>query len=293
MQPPSLNRFLSEPAFIEAGAAMSLLLGGQPEELLYDGSGGVIGARIRGREIEAAEHPIFSKLKGDMRPKAIDAGGGVAIVPIEGVLARKPSLFEMLDGVEDSANLLDLFNATVSNPEVNAVLLDMDSPGGFITGGPELADAVRNSPKPVHVWTGGTMASLAYWVGSQGAQVTASRSSRVGSIGAYVVNRDYSKLFENAGVKVEVIKNSEADFKAAGVPGTSLTEDQRTQLQKGVQASFDEFKAAILSARPGVKAEAMKGQTFSGNEAVKLGLIDGITDTRAGAVALLKRSLGK
>lgn len=229
---------------------------------------------------QAAEHPMLKKLRDSVAPK-VEIKNGIAIVPIEGVLAYRPDPFEMLFyGIEDSASVLDTFEQAAANPEVEGILLNINSPGGFMTGGPEIADAVRrvNKSKPVVARIGGIGASLAYWIASQAETIVASRSAIVGSIGAFTTFVDYSQMLAAAGIKVEVIRNQEGKFKAVGVSGTSLSDEQRSHLQDRVQASFDEFRRAVESARPHIQPERMQGQTFTGIEAKAAGLVDKVGD---------------
>ncbi len=133
------------------------------------------------------------------------------------------------------------------------------------------------------------MASLAYWIGSQARAIVASRSAIVGSIGVFTTVTDYTQYLAAAGIKVEVIKNKEADYKAAGVPGTSLTDAQRSYLQDSVQASFQEFQAAVTLKRR-IEAAAMRGQTFNGLKSKSAGLVDAIGD-RSYALSILRSLL--
>lgn len=136
------------------------------------------------------------------------------------------------------------------------------------------------------------MASPAYWIGSQATEVIALRSAVVGSIGVFAGMYDYSKLFEEAGIKVEVFKNREATFKASGFPGTSLSEEQRGQIQSSIQATFAEFRDAVVSARPGIREDSMQGQTFIGREGVSRGLVDRVGE-REFAIRVLRAMLRK
>jgi signal peptide peptidase SppA len=229
---------------------------------------------------QAAEHPTLKRLREIISPKA-EVRNGIAIVPIEGVLAYRPDPFEMVFyGIEDSAALLDSFEQAAANPEVEGILLNINSPGGFMTGGPEIADAVKrvDKSKPVVARIGGIGASLAYWIASQAETIVASRSAVVGSIGAFTTFVDYSQMLAAAGIKVEVIRNQEGKFKAVGVSGTSLNDEQRSHLQDRVQASFAEFLRAVKSARPQIQPDKMQGQTFTGTEAKVAGLVDKIGD---------------
>ena len=242
----------------------------------------------------AAELPQLKALRERLKPQAVVQPNGVAIVPFEGVFMRKPDVFEMIfAGAEDTGALADLLNETAARSDVSAIVIAIDSPGGMTLGTPELADTVAavNKTKPVVAYSSGLMASAAYWVGSQASAVVASRSARVGSIGVYAAVTDLSGLYAAMGVKVELFRNSEASLKAIGVPGTTLSDDQREHLRSDVQDTFEEFKAAITSKRPRISADAMRGQTLSGAAAVKAGLVDHI-GSMADAVAIARRARG-
>jgi len=191
-------------------------------------------------------------IRSGSQPRAEQGVGDTAVVPVAGALARRPDPFELACGTfEDTDVLRDLVDQAAQDPQVRSMVLDVDSPGGFYGGGPELANAIRtaSATKPVVAWTGGMMASLAYWVSSQADQVVASRSAAVGSIGVYIAAYDLTRLYESVGVKVELFKNREGDLKAMGVPGTSLTEAQRGHLQDPAQSCFNGFTAAVRHRR--------------------------------------------
>jgi len=185
-----------------------------------------------------------------------------------------------------------MIHAVAADDTVEGVLLDIDSPGGFVNGTPELGDLVARLAKikPVVSHTSGMAASAAYWIAAQAPTVIASRSAIVGSIGVYAALYDLAAYYAEMGVKVEVFTNKEATFKAAGLPGTSLSDEQRAHFQARVQRDFTEFKAAVNGPRPQVGPEAMRGQTFNGIEAKKLGLVDGVGD-RAFALSTLRQKV--
>jgi len=230
--------------------------------------------------VQAAEHPVFQRIRADLAPK-MELKNGVAMVPVQGTLAYNPDPFEMLyDGVEDSRNVMGMIHDAAGNPDVAGILLRMDTPGGMMLGGPEIADAVSlaRRRKPVVAHAGGLCCSLGYMIASQADEIISNRSAIVGSIGVIASVTDYSKLLENHGIRFEYFTNKEAKFKGAGAMGTSLTDEQRNQLQAQVDSAFGVFKSMVLSARPQVKTEAMQGQTFRGSEAKSLGLVDRVGD---------------
>ncbi|HNQ88391.1 MAG TPA: S49 family peptidase [Verrucomicrobiota bacterium] len=205
--------------------------------------------------------------------------GGIGVLEISGVLAYRPDLGEMFfDGFEDSAEVLSAFRRLEADPDVNALILDINSPGGFSVGGAEIADAVFKSAKPTVAWVGGMMCSLAYWIGSQASAVISTRSAMVGSIGAYVSVVDFHRMLANAGIEVKVFTNKEGTFKAAGMPGVPIAEDHAAEFTRQAQRSFDVFRADVLRAREGVPVEAMQGQVFDGHAAKRVGLVDALGD---------------
>ena len=231
-------------------------------------------------DVSAAEHPVFQRIRADLAPK-VELKNGIAIVPVQGTLAYNPDPWEMLyDGVEDSRNVTAMIHEAATNPDVSGILLRMDTPGGMMLGGPEIADAVSAArrTKPVVAHAGGQCCSLGYMIASQANEIVANRSAIVGSIGVISSVTDYSKLLENMGIKLEYFTNAEAKFKGAGAMGTSLTDEQRANLRAQVESAYAVFKNAVLSLRPQVKPEAMQGQTFRGSEAKALGLVDRIGD---------------
>lgn len=248
---------------------------------------------LSANDVALCEHPDMKALREDVTPEIILRDNGVAIIPISGVLVRCPDVFELLfGGVEDTACVYNMIQEAFNNPKVKALVMDIDSPGGFYTGGPDVADLICNmrksTGKPVVAWTGGQMCSLAYWIGSQANEVISSKSASVGSIGSYVAFYDVSKMLADLGVKIEVITNKEGTLKAMGVPGTSLTDEQRTALQQSNQDVYEEFKAAVEAARGKIGVDDMKGQSFNGTRAKQLGLVDRIGDLEY-AIAIATR----
>jgi signal peptide peptidase SppA len=195
------------------------------------------------------------------------------------VLAYRPDIGELFfDGFEDSAEIASTFQSLEKNPETKAIVLNVNSPGGFSVGGAEIADAVHGSSKPTVSWVGGMMCSLAYWIGSQANAVISTRSAMVGSIGAYVSVVDFHRMLENAGIEVKVFRNKEGTYKAAGMPGAPISDEHAAEFTRQAQRSFDVFRADVLKARNNVPASVMQGQVFDGAEAKRNGLVDALGD---------------
>lgn len=241
----------------------------------------------------------FKQLAAVSKPGAMEFGakppmdvvGGVATIPIHGTIAKGISGIQRACGACGVEDVRADMAEAIDRPDVRAIVLSIDSPGGSVAGVPELASFIRGcaEKKPVVAHTDGLMGSAAYWLGSQADEIVASPSARLGSIGVFVPFVDRSRAAEMQGMKVEVIKNKEGIHKGVGIPGTSLSEAGREYIQEGVQDLFDMFKGAIHSRRPGVPASAMTGKAYLADKAKKEGLCDSIgamSDARSAALAL-------
>lgn len=243
-------------------------------------------------DVQAGESPFFRWMREQMRPAVERTRDGLAIIPVHGVLAMAPSVVEMyFYGLEDSRAIQRAIEDAAADPDVGGILLDINSPGGMVVGGFDVADAVGTArrSKPVVARTGGTMASLAYLIAAQADEIIASRMSAVGSIGVISQVLDVSRYLEQQGVKVEVFTNKEGAFKATGAPGTSLTDPQREYLQGRVDAAFSEFKGTVKTRRPDVQDGSLRGQVFWGGEARRLGFVDRLGDMTFATSVLRRR----
>jgi hypothetical protein len=169
---------------------------------------------------------------------------GVGILPICGPIGSNLSPIEKMLGGCDVADISASFDAFAVDPSVRTLLLDVDSPGGTVTGVPELAAQIAAFPKPTLAFTSGEACSAAYWLASQADDFLATPSASVGSVGVYLALLDSSAALARSGLFVDVIKAG--TYKAAGFPGTSLSEEQRALLQERVDMVHRMFMGAIV-----------------------------------------------
>ncbi|HEX3716873.1 MAG TPA: S49 family peptidase [Verrucomicrobiae bacterium] len=243
---------------------------------------------------QAGMHPGEKAYRDRLKPEmAFSAKDGIARIPIEGTLAHNPDTFEMAYfGMEDLRNISSMIAEAGENRDVKGVLLSVDSPGGFFTGSLDVADSIAalNNVKPVIAHVSGTSASLAYMLTSQAGEIVAGRGSSVGSLGAYIVNADYSRAYKNAGLEMEMFKNKEGSLKGMGSGEFALTAEQRQFLSDRAQGTFESFMNVIETARGVIRPDAKKGRTFYGEQAKSKGLVDRI-GSESFARGLLKAKL--
>jgi signal peptide peptidase SppA len=225
------------------------------------------------------QHAVASQMPVNPSPRAFTvAGDNVAVIPIDGVIGRKFSSSLYSSGVTSVDVLARLVDMAATDEEVNAIMLVFDSPGGSVQGVAEASAAVKRamSIKPVIAYADGQMCSAAYWIGSQASAIYSWDESSIGSIGVYSAFLDQSRAFEMAGVKPEIFKSGE--HKGMGMPGTSLTTDQKAMIQASVDEIGVKFRATVQAGRKRpIDDEDMQGQSFSAQEAMGNGLIDSIS----------------
>ena len=221
----------------------------------------------------------------------LEIDDGVAMIPVQGVIGQKLSRIEKSCGACDVGDVSRELALASSRPDVRGIVLDFDTPGGMVTGTPELAEEIRAASlagggKPVFAFTDNQVASAGYWLASAADQVYTTRTAEVGSIGVYMPWRDTSQAHANAGVKVDLIKAGR--YKGMGYPGTSLTQDQRELLQDQVNGIYAMFTGHVQAMRGDVSKETMQGQMFMASAAKARNLIDGIVKDRATVVRMLR-----
>lgn len=212
---------------------------------------------------------------------------GIAYIPIGGAIGQKLTPFDRGDGCVDVLDVRQELAQAEDNRMVRGIVIDMDSPGGMVTGTPELADRIAAVEKPIYTYSSGMICSAAYWIASATDGIFCTRSAAIGSIGVYLPVLDVSALYEQRGVKVELI--TAGKFKGTGFPGTKLSAEQRAELQARVNYIYDMFTAQVRKTRgDAIADETMQGQVFVGEEAQRLGLVDAIVSDISEVSALIR-----
>jgi len=209
------------------------------------------------------------------RPK-LEVFPPFAIVPVKGVIGRGLSDIEKACGSCDIEDVEEMLEEAERNGAVKTIILDIDSPGGTSVGVPELAKRIRECKKQTIAFTSGDCCSAAYWLGSQASEFYATPSSSVGSIGCYIAYHDMKAASESEGVIVDVIKAG--SLKGTGIPGTSLSTEQRAMLQEEVDEIHGDFKADVLLVREFASEADMDGRQFSGKKAAEIGLVTSLVN---------------
>ena len=210
------------------------------------------------------------------------SGGGtnkIAVVPVEGTIASADSSTGELQPAVTPEGLADALQQAEGDPNVAAVVLEVNSPGGGVTASDEMHQSIldfrERTGKPVVVSMGDVAASGGYYISTAADRIVANETTLTGSLGVIFTLTDFSELADRYGVEQEVVKSGE--FKDMGSSFRDLTPEEREILQSIVDESYDEFVSVIVEGR-GLSEERVReiadGRVYSGEQAKELGLVD-------------------
>ena len=244
----------------------------------------IYATHLRGDKIDiaAVEQKLGRPLANE--PKRYETIDGVAVLPIEGVIAKRANLFSQISGgVSTELVGRDLQDA-LADPGVHSIILSIDSPGGTVDGTQSLASLVAASTKPIVALASGTMASAAYWIGSAANSVYITDSTTVvGSIGVVATHTDISAAQEKDGIKTTEIFAGQ--YKRIASSYAPLSKEGRQTLQDQVDYTYSLFVGAVAQHRNVSEAVVLKnmadGRIFQGQQAIDAGLVDGVSTLSA------------
>ena len=211
-----------------------------------------------------------------------DATDKVAIITIEGPIMHNDGFAKwQIDHVR-------------RDPDVKAVVVRVDSPGGTVTGSDYLFHHLKmlregdgtGRKLPLVVSMGGIAASGGYYLsmaaGGVPDTIFAERTTWTGSIGVIIPHFNVSELLENWRIQDNSVVSG--PLKAMGSPTRKLSpemaEKEHEVLQTLVNQTFEQFKEVVLEGRPKladkpeVMTQATTGQVFTAKQALDLGLVD-------------------
>ena len=202
----------------------------------------------------------------------------IAVVPVLGPMVKRGSFLDSLFGFGNYEDVQARFDAAVADPSIDAILLEIDSPGGEAAGAFDLADRIfaARGTKPVWAMANDSAFSAAYAIGSAADKLFLTRTGGVGSIGVLAAHVDQSGYDEKQGVKVTTLfaGSRKNDFNAH----EPLSEDAAGFLQAEVNRLYGLFVNTVSRNRS-LSSDAIRATEaglFFGDDAVKAGLADGV-----------------
>jgi signal peptide peptidase SppA len=203
--------------------------------------------------------------------------GGTMVIPVHGVLVGHASDIPLSScgcGCDEVAGMIDI---ALADSNVDALVFDFRTPGGAVTGIPELGRKIAAIvTKKTIAFTDDECCSGGLWLAEQCQQFYCTESASVGSIGVWTAYLDLSKAMKKAGEKVTEVFAGK--YKTMGAYWKSLNPEELAMVQASVDKIYAQFKEGVQTRRE-VSEEVMQGQIFDGAEAVEKGLADGVVDS--------------
>lgn len=260
--------------FAGLGVLIALLLAGSLGAGGSAGESGLSGLLgLAYREAGEDESPdmveVWSSGAGDVK---------VVRVPLSGMIALGEG-----DWYAGNANtVLRSIRRATHDPEVEGLILEVNSGGGGITDSDILYQALRafkeaQEGRVVVTLMGDVAASGAYYIALASDCILAHPTTLTGSIGVIMQTYNVKELAEKLGVRDVTIKSGAN--KDLLNPFEEVKPEQQALLQKVISALHDRFVTLVAENRKLPKETVLPladGRVFLADEALKSGLIDGI-----------------
>jgi protease IV len=198
------------------------------------------------------------------------SGAHITRVTVSGIITEDHKVTEAIDKLAD-------------DNRVKAVILSIDSPGGSVSGGETLHDAIARvaAKKPVVVTMGGLAASAGYMIAVPASRIFARDATLTGSIGVLLETGEASGLLGKLGISAEVIRSGPLKDEPSLV--RPLSPAGKDVLQGIVNDMYDQFVGMVAEGRhmdPAKVRSIGDGRAYTGRQALALGLVDAIGGER-------------
>jgi protease IV len=212
--------------------------------------------------------------------KNLPIGDKVALIRIEGPIF-------------DSKDAIDTLKDYVKDLSVKAIVLRVDSPGGAVAPSQEIYEEVRKAAakKTIVVSMGSVAASGGYYISAPATRIIANPGTLTGSIGVIMEIPNMEGLMSKIGVKSEVIKSGKHKDIASVFRG--IGKEEREILQDVLDNVHNQFITAVSEGRKMLRDDVQRiadGRIYTGEQALKIGLIDELGNLEDAVKAAAKLS---
>jgi signal peptide peptidase SppA len=238
------------------------------------------GIALTAEELQAAISPDGSQTESITPPDK------VAILRLFGVMANRANMVGNLSGPGGTSveRFQESFLSAVNDPEIAAIVIDTNSPGGSVYGVEELANTIYSArgAKPIIAHVNHFGASAAYHAISQADEIVLAPGSEVGSTSVFSLHEDVSKMMEMKGIKHTILRADE--YKAEGSGLEPFTESAKKYGLAKVKLARDMMVGQIARGR-GKTAEYVvanfgRGRMLDAQKAIAVGAADRIATMR-------------
>ncbi len=173
----------------------------------------------------------------------------IAVISVSGTLVRRAAAVDAASGLTSYSAISAQLAQAVRDPAVNAILLDIDSPGGEAGGAFDLADQIvaARQVKPIWAVANDDAFSAAYAIASAATRVYVTRTGGVGSVGVIALHVDQSQRDAMNGLRYTAVYAG--DRKNDMSPHAPLSTDAAQALQAEVDRLYGLFVSTVAANR--------------------------------------------
>lgn len=211
-------------------------------------------------------------------PTQTSTGPYVAIVRGRGAIM--PGMRD--ESMIGSTTMIERLRQAKNDPDIAAVVLRLDSPGGSATASEDIAlevTALRKAGKPVVVSMGTLAASGAYWIAAAADRIVAAPSTLTGSIGIFAALPTFENTAQAWGITTDGVATS--PLAGLGNPLLPLPPVAQASLQQLLEFGYSAFLERVMQGR-GLSLEqaeaSAQGRVFTGQQALERKLVDHLGD---------------
>jgi protease IV len=235
---------------------------------------------------------LLSLLSNTEKPKTT-FGPTIAILYATGEIAPDSPTADSTAMITPTA-MRKAIRTAVDDPNIRAIVLRVDSPGGSASASDEIWAMLKEADKkkPVTVSMGHMAASGGYYISCAGRRITADPATITGSIGVVGGKVVLKGALDWAGINIEPIdRGQHAEMLSMLRP---FTDEERAFVKKTMTEVYDTFTSRVSAARGAKVAqldEVTQGRLFTGEQAKAVGLVDDV-ETLNDAVRAAAKSVG-
>lgn len=131
----------------------------------------------------------------------------IAVVPISGTLVSKVASLRPYSGMTGYNGIVARVKAAIDDPEIDGILLDMDTPGGMVAGSFDAADMIARlrDQKPIWSLANDMNCSAGQLIASACSRRLVTQTAKTGSIGVMMAHSNYASQLERDGIDITLI----------------------------------------------------------------------------------------
>lgn len=250
------------------------------------------GKLLTGDQI-ANELALFGEEERSVERKPYQVSGRIAVIPVSGTLVSKASYLSSYSGMTGYNTIIGLLGKAVHDPDVDGILLDMDTPGGMVAGAFDCADNIARMReiKPIWALANDMNCSAGQLIASAASHRLITQTARTGSIGVLMAHSNYSGQLQQDGIEITLLHSGA--HKVDGNIYEKLPEDVRKKMQTAIDATRQMF-ADKVAQYTGLSVEevlATEAAVYSGADALEVGLADELV-LNTDAIAHMREAIG-